>query len=53
MMKDAGFDIDELDVDGFGDPELDALAKEMRKYSNYNFKNLDGAHDEYAELNDL
>jgi hypothetical protein len=32
MMKDAGFDMDELDADGFGDPELDALAKEMGKY---------------------
>ena len=31
MMKDAGFDIDELEDEGFGDPELDALAKEMSK----------------------
>jgi hypothetical protein len=53
MMKDAGFDIDELNFDGFGDPELDALAKEMGKYSDYNFIISDGADDEFAELNDL
>jgi len=36
-MKDAGFDIDDLNVDGFGDPELDELEKEMSKYINCNF----------------
>lgn len=30
-MKEAGFDMDELEAEGFGDPELDALAKEMGK----------------------
>lgn len=33
MMKEAGFDIDELEAEGFGDPELDAIAKEMSKLS--------------------
>lgn len=29
MMKDMGFDMDALGYEGFDDPELDALAKEM------------------------
>ena len=30
-MKEMGIDLDGTDHDGFGDPELDALAKEMGK----------------------
>jgi hypothetical protein len=41
MMKEMGFDMDALGHEGFGDPELDALAKEM------------GGDDEFAELNEL
>lgn len=51
-MKDAGFDIDELGADGFGDPELDALAKEMSK-SQRNLFFIDDGDDEFEELKGL
>jgi hypothetical protein len=34
MMKEMGIDMDDLDDQGFGDPELDALNDLLSKYNN-------------------
>jgi hypothetical protein len=34
MMREMGIDMDDLDDQGFGDPELDALNDLLSKYNN-------------------